>query len=240
MILQTERVGKVFGKIQALLNVDMSVEKGEVFGIAGPNGAGKSTLFNVVAGAFPPSEGRIIFDGHDVTRLKAHRICRLGLARTFQIPRTFPTLTVFDNVRVGATFSGRTDGPPKKKVDEVLEFLGLGPYRDTLAANLDLFTTKLVMMAACLATNCKLLMLDEPLAGLAMNEITEFLRVVRHVNRDGGVTVIMIEHILDSLIEISDRLLILNNGVTIYSGDPEGIRTDAHVIEVYLGEGEAK
>jgi branched-chain amino acid transport system ATP-binding protein len=238
MILKTMGVSKTFGKLQALLHVDLEVEPKEIFGIAGPNGAGKSTLFNVIAGALPPSSGQIIFDGHDITKLKAHRICHLGLARTFQIPRTFPTLTVYDNIRVGATFGQGGIKHQTKKIDETITFLNLNAYRGTLAANLDLYTTKLVMMAAGLATGCKMLMLDEPLAGLSMTEITDFLAMVRHVNEDGGVTVLMIEHILDSLIEISNRLLVLNNGEAIYLGDPEGVRTDPHVIDVYLGDGE--
>jgi branched-chain amino acid transport system ATP-binding protein len=238
MILKTERVSKAFGKLQALLNVDLEVAEGEIFGIAGPNGAGKSTLFNVIAGAFPPSSGRIVFDGRDITKLKAHQICHLGLTRTFQVPRTFATLSVFDNVRVGATFGGEDIRIHREKVNETLAFLGLEEARDTPASNLDLYTTKLVMMAACLATGCRLLMLDEPLAGLSMIEIASFLGVVRHINRDGGITVLMIEHILDSLIDISNRMLILDNGQVIYFGDPEGVRTDPKVIEVYLGEGD--
>ncbi|MEW5724184.1 MAG: ABC transporter ATP-binding protein [Thermodesulfobacteriota bacterium] len=240
MILETKGVSKVFGKIQALMNVDLSVEPGEVFGIAGPNGAGKSTLFNVIAGTFPPTGGTIIFDGRDITRLKAHRVCHLGLARTFQVPRTFPTLSVYDNVRVGATFGRGGVRHQRDKIEETLDFLGLGPHRETLAANLDLYTTKLVMMAASLATGCRMLMLDEPLAGLSLAEIESFLEVVGRVNRDGGVTILLIEHILDSLIEASDRMLVLNNGEVIYRGDPEGVRRDPHVIEVYLGEGEAR
>ena len=236
MILETKNVSKSFGRIQALSNVDLKVERGEVFGIAGPNGAGKSTLFNVIAGAFPPTAGRITFDGHDITKLPAHRICHLGLARTFQIPQTFQTLSVYDNIRVGATFGG-SHRKIEALVEETIDFLSLTNVARVPASNLDLYTTKLVMMAAALATGSKLLMLDEPLAGLSGVEIEDYLKTVRHVNQDGGITVIMIEHILDSLIEISNRMLILNNGQVIYTGDPEGIRTDAQVVEVYLGEG---
>jgi branched-chain amino acid transport system ATP-binding protein len=237
MILTTQGVSKSFGKLQALLRVDLQVAEGEVFGIAGPNGAGKSTLFNVIAGTFPPTEGRISLNGRDITRLKSHRICRLGLARTFQVPQTFATLSVFDNIRVGATFGRGRAGRQRDRIDKTIEFLGLQRFRETPASNLDLYTTKLVMMAACLATDCRLLMLDEPLAGLAMNEIADFLGVVRHVNRDGGITVLMIEHILDALIDISSRMLILDNGEVIFSGDPQAVRSDPKVIEVYLGQG---
>lgn len=238
MILETRKVSKTFGSIEALVDVDMTVDTGEIFGIAGPNGAGKSTLFNVVSGSFPPSTGQILFDGKDITRLKAHRICHLGLARTFQIPRTFPTLSVYDNVRVGATFGGHDGRRLGKRVRERLDFLSLTAFKDTLASNLDLYTTKLVMMAACLATGCRLLMLDEPLAGLSMLEIKDFLAVVRKINREQNTTVLIIEHILDSLIDVSDRMLILHNGAVIGVGDPEAVCRDPKVVEVYLGEGE--
>jgi branched-chain amino acid transport system ATP-binding protein len=237
MILRTEKISKIFGKLVALLDVDLEVAQGEIFGIAGPNGAGKSTLFNVIAGAMPPSSGRIHFNGRDITTLKAHQICRLGLARTFQVPQTFPTLSVYDNIRVGATFGGDGRVPRRERIEQAIEFLELQPVRDTAASNLDLYTTKLVMMAACLATGCRLLMLDEPLAGLSMTEITDFLKTVRHVNEDGGTTLLIIEHILDCLIEVSNRMVILDNGNVIYTGDPEGVRRDPHVIEVYLGDG---
>jgi branched-chain amino acid transport system ATP-binding protein len=240
MILQTESVSKVFGKLQALDRVDLQVAEGEIFGIAGPNGAGKSTLFNVIAGSFPPSGGRIHFDGRDITRLKAHQICHLGLSRTFQVPQTFATLSVADNIRVGATFGGGSVAQQKKRIDATLTFLGLEACRNTTASNLDLYTTKLVMVAACLATECRMLMLDEPLAGLSMNEITNFLKVIRHVNQDGGTTILMIEHILDALIDISDRMLILDNGQTIYTGEPEAVRNDPKVVEVYLGDGDVR
>ena len=238
MILETQKVSKSFGKLQALWEVDFEVAEGKIFGIAGPNGAGKSTLFNVIAGTFPPSSGRIIYDGSDISSLKAHRICHLGLARTFQVPQTFTTLSVYDNVRVGATFGGNASRDLKEKIEETIEFLGLEQHRETTASNLDLYTTKMVMMAACLATGCRLLMLDEPLAGLSMTEIKDFLGVVRHINKDGGITILMIEHILDSLIDISDQMMILDNGEVIYNGEPASISKDPKVIEVYLGHGD--
>ena len=237
MILKTVNLTKSFGRLQALTGVNLVVENGEIFGIAGPNGAGKSTLFNVIAGTFPPTGGQVLFDGHDITKLPAHRICRLGLARTFQIPQTFQTLSVHDNIRVGATFGGRAEGVGKR-IDAVLDFLNLTPVRNQTASNLDLYTTKMVMLAASLATGAKLLMLDEPLAGLSAAEIEDFLQVVRRVNRENRMTVIMIEHILDALISVSSRMMVLDNGTVIYTGEPEGVRRDPHVIEVYLGDGD--
>ena len=238
MILETKKVSKNFGKIEALVDVDMAVEKGEIFGIAGPNGAGKSTLFNVISGSLPSSAGRIIFEGQDITKLSAHRVCHLGLARTFQIPQTFPTLSVYDNVRVGATFGGHDGRGLEKKINDNIEFLELSAFKEAPASNLDLYTTKLVMMAACLATGCKLLMLDEPLAGFSMPEINQFLGMVRKINQKQGATILIIEHILDSLIDVSDRLLILHNGEVIAVGEPHLVCSDSKVIEVYLGGGE--
>jgi branched-chain amino acid transport system ATP-binding protein len=236
MILETQNLSKQFGRLRALEAVDLAVAPGEIFGIAGPNGAGKSTLFNVIAGTFPPTSGRVLFKGREITRLPAHRICHLGLARTFQIPQTFQTLSVYDNIRVGATF-GNSGRGRREHIAAVMDFLGLTPHRDDIARNLDLYTTKQVMVAASLATGCQLLMLDEPLAGLSMTEISEFIAMVRRINRDMGITILMIEHLLDTLIEVSHRMLILHNGAVIYTGDPEGVRQDPKVVEVYLGPG---
>lgn len=238
MILKTEQVSKSFGRLDALVAVDVAVEEGEIFGIAGPNGAGKSTLFNVIAGTFPPTSGRIFLEDRDITRLNAHRICHLGIARTFQIPQTFQTLSVYDNIRVGATFGHRGGDRIEQRILASAEFLEIAGHLRQPASNLDLYTTKLVMMAASLATGCRLLMLDEPLAGLAITEINRFLEVVRKINAEQGITVLMIEHILESLIEVSDRLLILHNGEVLCSGEPNAVCRDPKVVQVYLGEGE--
>jgi branched-chain amino acid transport system ATP-binding protein len=236
MILQTKGVSKTFGKLAALNNVDMGIQEEEIFGIAGPNGAGKSTLFNVIAGVYRPSAGDIYFDRQKITNLKSHKICQIGLARTFQIPTTFKTLSVYDNIRVGATFGGGDHRRYRMKIESAIEFLELAPFRSSVASDLDLYTTKLVMLGACLATGCKLLMLDEPLAGLSMLEIKEFLAIVRKINQEKRITILMIEHILDSLIEVSDRMLILHNSKVLCTGDPEGVCRNQEVIEVYLGE----
>ena len=235
MILETHAVSKSFGRLIALDEVDLQVEQGEIFGIAGPNGAGKSTLFNVIAGLYPPTSGKIIFDGHNITGLNSHQVCRRGIARTFQIPTSFHTLTVYQNIKVGAIFgAGRQD-----HIDDIIRFLDLANHIDAPATNLDLYTTKMVMMAAALATDCKLLMLDEPLAGLSIVEIQNFLDVVARINHERHITIIIIEHLLDMLVNISERMMILHNGGVIYIGDPEKISRDRKVIEVYLGENES-
>lgn len=239
VILETKGLSKSFGHLDALVEVDLAIEEGEIFGIAGPNGAGKSTLFNVVAGVYPATAGRIIFDGKDITKLKAYQVCHRGLARTFQIPQTFKTMSVYENIRVGATFGSHGGARARRKrIEEVLKFLNLTDQRDKKASNLDLYTTKLVMLGVAMATDCKLLMLDEPLAGLSMVEINSFREVVGKVNQELKITIIMIEHLLDHLIDVSKRMMVLHNGAIIYLGEPGGVRQDKKVVEVYVGESE--
>lgn len=230
-MFETKRISKSFGKLAALADVSFEVEKGEIFGIAGPNGAGKTTLFNVISAVYAPTSGQVFFEGRNITGLKPHQISRMGIARTFQIPATFHTLSVYDNIRVGATFGA---GNPKR-VPEVLDFLELHPYKDSLARNLDLYTTKLVMLGAALATDCKLLMLDEPMAGFSIVEINNFLQVIRKINQERGITIIIIEHLLDILISITKRMMILSDGQVLYLGPSEKVTEDRRVVEVYLG-----
>jgi branched-chain amino acid transport system ATP-binding protein len=230
-MFETKNISKSFGKMAALSDVSFKVEKGEIFGIAGPNGAGKTTLFNIISAIYPPTSGRVSFDGRDITGLKPHQICHLGIARTFQIPTTFHTLSVYDNIRVGATFGS---GKPER-IPEVLGFLDLNGRQLTLARNLDLYTTKLVMLGAALATDCRLLMLDEPMAGLSIVEINNFLEVIHKVNTEKGITIIIIEHLLDILISISKRIMILSDGQMLYLGASDKVTEDRRVVEVYLG-----
>jgi branched-chain amino acid transport system ATP-binding protein len=232
MILETRGLSKNFGKLAALADASFQVEEGEIFGIAGPNGAGKSTLFNVIAGLYPPSSGRVFFEGHDITGLNPHQVCHRGVARTFQIPTTFQSMSVYDNIRVGATFGGRR----KDHIPEIIEFLNLDGKAHALAKDLDLYTTKLVMLGAALATDCRLLMLDEPMAGLSIVEIEDFLTLVRKINQERKITIVIIEHLLDILIGVSTRMLILHDGQTLYIGASEKVTQDKRVVEVYLGE----
>ncbi|MDW8226760.1 MAG: ABC transporter ATP-binding protein [Anaerolineales bacterium] len=230
-MFEARHISKNFGKLAALVDVSFEVERGEIFGIAGPNGAGKTTLFNVISAIYPPSSGQVFFEGRNITGLKPHQISRLGIARTFQIPTTFHTLSVYDNLRVGALFGA---GKPER-AEEILEFLGLQPYRNAVARNLDLYTTKLVMLGAALATDCKLLMLDEPMAGFSMVEINSFLEVIHKINQERGVTILIIEHLLDILISITRRIMILSDGQVLYLGPSDQVTEDRRVIEVYLG-----
>jgi branched-chain amino acid transport system ATP-binding protein len=237
MILETRGLIKTFGKLAAVQNISFGVEEGEIFGIAGPNGAGKSTLFNMIAGFYPPTAGSILFKDEDITRLSADKVCRKGIARTFQIPTTFYTLNVYDNIRIGATF-GKTSHDHKllhNWIEEIVSLLGLEEKTTHSATNLDLYTTKVVLLGAALATDCKLLMLDEPMAGFTMVEIENYLALIRKLREEKNITVIIIEHLLDILIDVSDRMMIVNNGEILYVGNPEKVTEDSRVIDVYLG-----
>jgi len=230
-MLETQGISKNFGKLSALSNVSFRVEQGEIFGIAGPNGAGKSTLYNVITGIYPPSAGKVFFEGHEISRLRPHQICQHGIGRTYQIPTTFHTLSVYDNLRVGATFGGQATA----KIHQVIDFLNLHARANTPAHSLDLYTTKLVMLGTVLTTGCRLLMLDEPMAGLSIVEIQAFLEVVRRINQEWGLTVIIIEHLLDILIGVTGRMMILHDGSLLYLGTSQGVTQDRRVVEVYLG-----
>jgi branched-chain amino acid transport system ATP-binding protein len=230
-ILETQRLSKHFGNLAALDGVDFQVEEGEVFGIAGPNGAGKSTLFNVITGTYPPTSGKVFFMGREISGMPPYRICSLGIGRTFQVPQTFHSMSVLDNLRIGGIFGAGDES----HVADLLDFLGLQEQAHLPASNLDLYTTKLTMVGAALATECKLLMLDEPMAGFSHVEIEQFLDLIRRINGEWGITIVIIEHLLDILIGISERMMILHYGERLFLGAPEDVREDPEVIEVYLG-----
>jgi branched-chain amino acid transport system ATP-binding protein len=233
-LLEVRNLTKRFGLLTAVNDVSFEVTEGEVFGIAGPNGAGKSVLFSTISGFYRPTNGTVTFDGTEVSRLAPHQICHLGLTRTFQTPTLFHSLTVGDNVRVGAEF-GRSHHAVD--VDEVLDLLDLVSIASRRATNLDLFATKKVVLGAALATGPKLLLLDEPMAGFSHVEVEDYLALVKEIRQRWGITVIIIEHLLDVLIGVSDRMLILHYGSVLFQGRPEDVRDHKDVVDVYLGGG---
>lgn len=235
-ILEVKKVTQRFGELAAVKELSFEVEKGEIFGIAGPNGAGKTTLFNVIAGFYGGS-GDIIFDNVNIMGLRPHQICHKGIARTFQIPQLFLTLPMVDNVRVGAHFGVRRAKREKESIDEVINLVGLQGKEDVIAANLNLFDKKLTMLAVALATKPKLLLLDEPISGLSPTEVRQFVTLVQKINQELGLTVLVIEHLMKVLTELSQRLMILQNGEKICIGSPQEVTQDKRVIEVYLGRG---
>jgi len=235
-ILQLKKVSKYFGDLTAVKDVTFEVERGEVFGVAGPNGAGKTTLFNVISGMLHGS-GEVIFDGENINELRPHQVCQKGIARTFQIPTIFSTMTMVQNVRVGAHFGvrGADSESEEENIKEVINYTGLSGREDVIAENLNLFDKKLAMLAAALATKPKLLLLDEPIGGLSPTEVEKFMTLAQRINQELGVTLIVIEHLMKVLTKVSHRLMILHEGEKICLGPPQEVVKDRRVIEVYLG-----
>ena len=233
-MLRVTNVTKKFGALTAVNNLSFEVEQGQVFGIAGPNGAGKSTVYNLITGLYA-FEGSIYFKEQDISGLPPHRIARLGIARTFQIPQTFPSLTVEKTVEVGSYFGSR-QGFDKNHVDQILAFVSLAEKKDILTGSLNLLDKKMLMIGAALATRPEILMLDEPMAGSNSKEILRLMDLIRRINQDLGVTIIIIEHFMKVLTELTQTLLIIETGTEICCGEPRVVTSDPRVIECYLGD----
>ncbi len=236
-ILEARGLTKRFGGLSAVTNVDLHVEQGETLGLIGPNGAGKTTLFNLVSGALKPDTGTITFNGRDVTGLSPHRICRAGIARTFQAVKIFGSLPVTDNVRLGALFGkpGADPATAAAKAEELIDFVGLAAQRAAPARDLTLVRQKQVEVARALATGPQLLMLDELMAGLNAAEVVQAMDLVKRI-RQRGVNVLMIEHVMKAVMGVCDRVVVLHHGEKIAEGTPREIAANRTVIEVYLGE----
>jgi branched-chain amino acid transport system ATP-binding protein len=237
MILQVEGVSKRFGGLHALSNVTFDLPEGQILGLIGPNGAGKTTLFNVINGVYPPNQGRVIFLDKDVTGLKPYHIARRGLARTHQIVRPLNELTVRENVMVGSCFGREESGLAEaaRISEEVLEFVGLIERAGQDAGSLNVAQKKRLEMARALASQPYLLLLDEVLAGLNPSEIGNMLETIRKI-RGQGVTIIMIEHVMHAVMNVSDRIIVLDYGEQIAEGTPDEIANNEKVIEAYLGD----
>jgi branched-chain amino acid transport system ATP-binding protein len=235
-MLQVRGVSVRFGGVQALAEVSLAVAAGGITALVGPNGAGKTTLFGVVSGFLAPDSGSVRFLGEDVTGLPPHRLCRAGLARTFQIVQPFAAQTVRENIAVGAHLARASRRAALAHAERIAEQLGLAAQLDKLAANLTVAGRKRLELARALATGPKLLLLDEVLAGLNPQEIAAMLPVVRAI-RDSGVTVFMIEHVMQAVMNLADTVFVLNEGRLIAEGPPTQIAADPGVIEAYLGRG---
>lgn len=237
ILLQVQGVTKRFGGLQALTQVTFDLPRGQILGLIGPNGAGKTTLFNTVNGVYHPEEGRIIFQEKDVTRLKPYQLAKMGMARTHQIVRPLNELSVRENVMVGACFGRENQNLSNaaRIADETLEFVGLAPKADLLAGTLNVAQKKRLELARALAARPVLLLLDEVLAGLNHSEVDGMIQTVLNI-RGQGITIIMIEHLMKAVMNVSDRILVLDYGQQIAEGTPEEIARNPMVIEAYLGD----
>ncbi|MGB6064716.1 MAG: ABC transporter ATP-binding protein [Desulfomonilaceae bacterium] len=237
MLLEVASLSKHFGGLKVLQDISFEVKEKEIVGLIGPNGAGKSTIFNIITGVYRPNSGDIRFKEKSLIGLKPHRVCRRGIARTFQLVRIFPTMTVLENVLVGSVYGNR--GEKRKVVEEALECLetlNLAEAKDTISAHLTFSDRRLVEIARAIATKPSLALLDEPLAGLNPAETEKIMKVIQHIRGKWGISIIWIEHKIEAVFHICDRIVVLDYGSKIAEGHPKEIATNQKVVEAYLGE----
>lgn len=237
MFLEVERITKSFEGLCVLQDVAFGLSKEEIIGLIGPNGAGKTTLFNIITGIYTPNSGRIWFRGKDLVGLKPHQICRRGIARTFQLVRIFPSMTVLENVLVGALY-GKVD-TKRRALDQALEclkLLSLLEKKDTITTHLTYSDKRLLEIARALAADPGVALLDEPLAGLNPSETVKLTTLIQELRDKKGITILWIEHKMDAILNTCDRIIVLDYGKKIAEGKPKDIVNNEEVIEAYLGE----
>lgn len=235
-VLECTDITKNFGALAALEKVTFSLGEGEILGMIGPNGAGKTTLFNCIIGVYRPDGGRVLFYGSDITGMRPHKICRLGLVKTSQIMEPFRAMTVFENVMVGALHGGQMIMKEARTMtQEVIDFVGLADQQDKASASISVPARRRLELARALATKSKVLLLDENMAGLNPHEIDEALELLRKI-RQSGKSLIVVEHIMRAVMGISDRIIVLNYGAKIAEGSPAEVVRNDQVIEAYFGQ----
>ncbi|HTX52593.1 MAG TPA: ABC transporter ATP-binding protein [Candidatus Baltobacteraceae bacterium] len=235
LCLEVAGITKRFGGLLANDAISFAAHDGEIVSIIGPNGAGKSTLFSCITGFYPPNAGTVRFRGQDITRLGADRICKLGIARTFQIVQIITDMTVLENVMTGAFLRHARNGAARARAEEVLRFTGLIDKQHMAATALTIADKKRLEVSMALATGPTLLMLDEAMAGLTPVELKDMIVLIRQV-RNSGVTLVIVEHVMEAVMELSDRVIVINSGRKIVEGPPAEVVRNPEVIQAYLGE----
>jgi len=238
-VLEVRGLSKSFGGLKAVDQASLDVRRGEIVGLIGPNGAGKTTLFAAIAGFHAPDAGRVAFEGKDITGLAPHRICAAGMVRTFQITQPFAKISVRENIMVGAYFRTADRKRAEREAEAVATMVDMAGQLDQMGADLTVAGRKRLELARALATRPRLLLLDEVMAGLNPTEITEIVQVIRAI-RDSGITILLIEHVMQAVTSLAERVYVLNQGRMIAEGTPAAIADNPEVIEAYLGHGAAK
>lgn len=234
-LLGCRGVTKRFGGLTAVNKVDFDLAEGQIMGLIGPNGAGKTTLFNMISGALPLNDGVVVFQGKPISRLKSFQVCRLGIGRTFQIPKPLQNLSVLENVLVGALLRTNSMEAAREEAEKTVAFLGLDSRKNVIAKNLGIPDRKRLEVAKALATKPRLLLLDEVMAGLTPSEVDDLGLHIRKI-RDSGVSILLIEHIMRAVINLTETVIVLANGEKIAEGSPQEIIHNDTVIKAYLGD----
>jgi len=235
VLLETRNIEKRFGGLLVLKNVSFEVKKGEILSLIGPNGAGKTSLFNILTGFLKPTSGDIFYKGRLWKDITPEKMCASGIARTFQVVKPLNGLTVLENITVGSLLKYKNLRQAMRKAHEVVEYLDLLEHKDKLASSLPIGLRKKLEIAKSIATEPELLLLDEPMGGLNSGEVEEMIKLIRQF-RDNGLTIVLVEHVMKAVMNLSDRVLVLNQGVIIANGKPEEVSRDPAVIAAYLGE----
>jgi branched-chain amino acid transport system ATP-binding protein len=234
-LLEVNGITKRFGGLVAVNDLDLSLDKGEILGLIGPNGAGKTTAFNMISGFYQPDEGQIIFNGQDITGLRPDQVCKLGITRTFQVVKPFPQLNVRDNVMVGAYNRTNDRKESRKKAENIIEFLGMQEMREMTAGSLSVAYRKRLEVAKALATDPKIILLDEAMAGLRPTETDEMIELVREISLQ-GIGLLLVEHVMRVIMSLAERIVVIHHGEKIAEDEPQQIVQDKSVIDAYLGE----